>query len=893
MTRDENMANNNNKTSLRALSVLILIGFAGTAFGYAPSSVHTQELGSSGVVTEVTDGVYNFGVESSGEKVGSRIAELDIDNTVFRIGDDRQDPVADDEAYSWLGESGGSAWVSGTSAEAETTVSLYLHNVINAVIYYPLNEVTWSLEDVTGPGEYMTYVPEGEVAIGSVPSSEFIQIGSGVDRTGTERSASATVPAAGRLDYDQVHRFTEPGMYCVTYGYEFLPRGLSEHSYLENTLRFAVGDEISVDADCGGTPEDPYPGGGPEPQPTEQPTEEPTGGPEPTDEPEPTEEPDPTEEPSEDPLEEAGITAYYNGHADVVFPELLNEGTDDEDFRLRARLDPGETTGLEPDFPAVVDHDSLILAHTDANIETLPNDPEDIGLEFRGIADPGEDVYVSQGAGGSSIRGRPWLGASIQSFNSVERAGSVSSMRIDAVTGVDGGAAPGEVSVHGQTLNGANTTDAMPSTVSIPSAHIHFPWIFSDPGVYCIAMGSDIRFADGRQYSDQRQLTFVIGDEYLEDMDENTVCEGRLPYPEQQEADFPQGAQDAPIVLDSLYSRGLELRESNGVITARSKLFEGVSYSLDDLIFHAQESNSTSGLHLVMDQTLTSFAQLWPQLNNDLEWTIDDVTGPGELWSSNTRSSRGYPDDLGANFRTFFDTGRDITSTQPIPGGGDTVAWHATKPGRYCVLMSWSGTKQDGSEATGEALMTLVLDGAEDPDNPDAKVWDAEAEGALEQTCAQERDVEEPDPEPTGDPTDGATGEPTDGPTGDPTDGPTDGGGPDGGDPSDSPSGSPGDPHGDGPGGDGGPDGDSPGGDGNDSGDQDDDDRRGADQNNAPGADGGPGDPNAPGQAGAEGSTLAQTGADSRMLTIAGLTFLATGLGTGLLLLNRRRGEHA
>ena len=128
-----------------------------------------------------------------------------------------------------------------------------------------------------------------------------------------------------------------------------------------------------------------------------------------------------------------------------------------------------------------------------------------------------------------------------------------------------------------------------------------------------------------------------------------------------------------------------------------------------------------------------------------------------------------------------------------------------------------------------------------------------------------------PDPTPTDEPTD--TPDPDDTPTPDPT--PSDqpsNGGPSGG-PSPTPSNGPG-----------------PSGDGNDGpGNGGGDDRRGADQRQAPGA-GDASDPNAPKQAGAAGydGPLPLTGADNRILLTLGLTLLTAGTGAGILMIKRR-----
>ncbi|MFT0848389.1 choice-of-anchor M domain-containing protein [Actinomycetaceae bacterium L2_0104] len=151
----------------------------------------------------------------------------------------------------------------------------------------------------------------------------------------------------------------------------------------------------------------------------------------------------------------------------------------------------------------------------------------------------------------------------------------------------------------------------------------------------------------------------------------------------------------------------------------------------------------------------------------------------------------------------------------------------------------------------------------------------------------------DPTPDPTDEPTDDPTPDPTDEPTPDPTptDEPTDTPDPDDTPtpdptPSDQPSNG-GPSNGPSPNPSGGSD---PSGDGNDGpGNGGTDDRRGADQKNAPGAGNGS-DPNVPKQAGAAGydGPLPLTGADNRILLTLGLTLLTAGTGAGILVIKRR-----
>lgn len=431
-------------------------------------------------------------------------------------------------------------------------------------------------------------------------------------------------------------------------------------------------------------------------------------------------------------------------HADVLYPELAPTPDGKKALTLRAHVD-----GIADS----VDWNDTVIHHTDGVKEALPaaNVP---GADYSFIGPPGSMTWRSWQSGPASGRS-PWIGLSTQSPSlDVFPANHPFVFRVDAVIGPDGGAAPGDVVIW---QNNVATGDASPDISTLqgfPQAlafgkgkHAHYNWSFTAPGVYCMAVSASTDMPDGSRQEARGFLTQIVGSAF----DPSTIepCGRQLAYPTPPVQDVPSATDPAPVVWDngeSFIGVSLDRGALSATVNRSADRFDApaVAHSIDDVIAHSAPENTVNGRYssFVVDgwNTLGMPADA---LRGHVEWRIDEARGPGNVsWS---------------NGGEYADQSFDVAAgrlTQRLAAGavGNTRAagFSVTRPGLYCLDMSWSATTAAGEVVSDAHTLTLVVDGPLDPNGYDpvwkshgkdgpftGPVWRGAEKGALEKTCAQ------------------------------------------------------------------------------------------------------------------------------------------------------------
>ncbi|WP_448852956.1 choice-of-anchor M domain-containing protein [Corynebacterium frankenforstense] len=181
------------------------------------------------------------------------------------------------------------------------------------------------------------------------------------------------------------------------------------------------------------------------------------------------------------------------GHADIG-PVLTDDGVE-----LMVRDDHAE--------PPVWRHlDDVVVRVPDAAQQTLPEEGD---LSFTG-AEPGQDVWVVPQ---TELAGVPWLGWNTQHPGVVDYADRGVTLEL---AGFDG---PGRFSLFLQ--NGGfeepqvlwNSAEEGRQGLWVDSnTHTHANWVFTEPGVYHVAVRVLVTGRDGTERADTRALTFAVGD---------------------------------------------------------------------------------------------------------------------------------------------------------------------------------------------------------------------------------------------------------------------------------------------------------------------------------------------------------------------------------------------
>jgi surface-anchored protein len=396
------------------------------------------------------------------------------------------------------------------------------------------------------------------------------------------------------------------------------------------------------------------------------------------------------------------------------------------DLAVRSRADDGLELGVKVDGIGArwQPLGETIVVVPERARTTLPETYELVG-------EPGSDAWTIPL---SQVEGVPWLGVSSESLDA-PRYQRYTALRLDAVAGVDGGPAPGEV-VLWNANDGSkpffSTRAGLPDAVRMLAGanHWHASWSFTAPGVYCLAFGAANRTVAGSPVGDAQVLTVVVGDAIDPYRTDTCAQAGVTPTAAPwAPAEAPRGGPvtvaesegDASKrfydLLPRLDGDRLELLLHDGSATG-----PGTLRSLDDVVLRLGPSTRTTlsaddprapalaaagatVWELDEDVTRNRYLLGWDTtktngLLGDLDWTLESVAGPGRFALS---------DEWGANHGGAPLLTRAGDRVALWPGRRDRGTWAFSAPGVYCATFTLSGTNTDGTPLTTRQVLTFLV----------------------------------------------------------------------------------------------------------------------------------------------------------------------------------------
>lgn len=452
--------------------------------------------------------------------------------------------------------------------------------------------------------------------------------------------------------------------------------------------------------------------------------------------------------PAQAPAESEARWVVREGHIDAIGAELDSVGAGRE-LALRAKYDvPGGTTTW-------VEYDDMVLVAPDAFKRTTP-EVYTPGNDHSFIAPPGTEIWTFPL---SQRPGAPWPGLSTESPTLAALGDRNILWRVDAVTGPDGQEAPGDLVLYGTDvgLNGdrydipvLSTKTGLPSARWVPQhIHSHFTWAMTEPGVYCVAMTLEAQLPAGTRLRDSEQLTVVVGDAI--DADAVVPCGRTQPHPVAEPA-VPHPDPDGGITVLGPGGASLVSTVANGELHTQVRLLDpvlagpGTFHDPERVIFRRPAAAGGPG-----DANPPGFAKgrygflgqqiLWDttgivpgQVSGDVRWKLVSARGPGDVALS-VMGPRN--DQMVGNTAS--------PSDGPIslwPGAGHNwwaiaETWWFSRPGKYCVDLSWEATLPGGGTVRDEKTLTFVVDGPLDPSaGRDAEPRFQHDADTLTTTCA-------------------------------------------------------------------------------------------------------------------------------------------------------------
>jgi surface-anchored protein len=354
-----------------------------------------------------------------------------------------------------------------------------------------------------------------------------------------------------------------------------------------------------------------------------------------------------------------------------------------------------------------------ILVVPDRARETVPDDPA-----YAFLAPAGSDLWTVPL---SQATGIPWLGISSESIEE-DAFQRYAAWRLDGVSDADGGAAPGAF-VLWDRADGAkpffSTRAGLPDAVRMlrrAGGHWHANWSFTAPGVYCLAMAVENRFAaDGSAAADRAVMTVVVGDAI--DPYTTQTCASRGTDPSGTHPRLPTEAPSGtPHVAHSDGASSerawydLLPRVAGGAL--RVDLLEGDAggpgtlRDLDDVVFHVGAAREL-GYEVDADRYLLGWdaTLLGPaDVAGELQWRLVAHEGPGAF----TLGDEWH--DVHGDALLSSVPGAAPASQDLWTGRRDRGAWRFSEPGVHCVTLEWAGTTAGGGELRARRTLTFAVD---------------------------------------------------------------------------------------------------------------------------------------------------------------------------------------
>ncbi|WP_439693568.1 TIGR03773 family transporter-associated surface protein [Curtobacterium sp. SP.BCo] len=311
-----------------------------------------------------------------------------------------------------------------------------------------------------------------------------------------------------------------------------------------------------------------------------------------------------------------------------------------------------------------------------------------------------------------------WPGWSTESLDR-SLMGSKVGISLDGVTR-DGAVDPAaRVLLLGATSGGRNSTyfDSAKGTTSFEiggNDHSHNIWAFTKPGVYCVAMTATMRTASGHWTSATQNLTFAVGDDV--DLQQVRPC-GTADVPRLPSA-LPSPPSTGTVArLDHGSAQlGLGIDGSNVRSVATTGMRPTDAESVrdpEDVVLHGATLDGRSGQWRAVQNGGGAVAirtdAVDPASVRDRHVTvgIGTVDGPGTVAAISDDGAKTYGSLSSA-------IGGSRTMDVPVRSTTRTLQWYFSKPGVYCVPLTYRATLTDGSTATGSDTLTFAVGPAAD-----------------------------------------------------------------------------------------------------------------------------------------------------------------------------------
>ncbi|MFI0942844.1 TIGR03773 family transporter-associated surface protein [Streptomyces sp. NPDC021020] len=382
-------------------------------------------------------------------------------------------------------------------------------------------------------------------------------------------------------------------------------------------------------------------------------------------------------------------------------PMVLTQGHLDTRAWLNAKgdgLDVGIVPGIGDPLLDGKFVDSSDFVMTGLMPGTVPATTPDADYTFLG--DPGSHYWYWPE---SQASGYLWPGFSTENWKQNQLGGS-RTVNL-TLSGVDG---PGDVVVY---RSGAAPLDILydtkwgtPASYSffVP-AHVHAYWAFSAQGRYCLNMNASTELADGSWIRGSGMLTVWVGDpaeaKNVTPCDRDTSvtppvdtappahatpAESAVLFAgDNNEMDIaPQftsdGAADAPAYLHPSLSAAGQYRDLDDVVVS-------YSHTIRDDVW---QPNTYQMVKLSTDRLP------WGSMDGQLKVSLGDVRGPGTA---------------------AFRTGDNPTELTQQSGMKNDLALFVSKPGVYCVPLTFSMTRAGRSSPVSTTRTLTIAAGDTDP----------------------------------------------------------------------------------------------------------------------------------------------------------------------------------
>ncbi|MBF4595757.1 TIGR03773 family transporter-associated surface protein [Curtobacterium flaccumfaciens] len=239
--------------------------------------------------------------------------------------------------------------------------------------------------------------------------------------------------------------------------------------------------------------------------------------------------------------------------------------------------------------------------------------------------------------------------------------------------------------------------------------HSHSMWVFTQPGMYCVAMTATLKTAAGHWTSATQNLGFAVGDDV--NLTSVTPCGGvavpslsstlSTPPSSAGPTRLEEGAANVALDIDGDTVRGIA---STGLLQTDPKLVRDP----EDLIVHGSRYDggterwrgvySNGGGIAIRTDGIDPSAVL----DRHITLGLGAVDGPGSVAAISSDGTKQY----GA---VSTELGGTRSMDVPVRSTTRNLQWYFSNPGIYCVPLTYSATLVNGQTVTGGDTLTFAV----------------------------------------------------------------------------------------------------------------------------------------------------------------------------------------